>query len=45
MTGEDNETHIGLSSVQSRLAEMCGGTLSIAKRPEGGTIVTLAIPL
>lgn len=44
MAGEDNETHIGLSSVQSRLAEMCGGTLSIAKRPERGTIVTLAIP-
>ena len=45
MAGEDNETHIGLSNVQSRLAEMCGGSLDIAKRPAGGTIVTLVIPL
>ena len=45
LSGKDDEPHIGLSNVQSRLSEMCGGTLTIAKRPEGGTIVTLAIPL
>ena len=45
MAGEDNEPHIGLSNVRIRLAEMCGGSLDIAKRPAGGTIVTLVIPL
>ena len=42
--GEDSETHIGLSNVRQRLELMCGGTLDIAPRPGGGTVVTVTIP-
>ncbi len=44
--GEDeNDSHIGLSNVKSRLKEMCNGSLKIGSREGGGTIVTITVPL
>ena len=40
----DGETHIGLQNVRERLEMMCGGTLEIAPRPGGGTVVTVFVP-
>ena len=36
--------HIGLQNVRERLEIMCGGTLKIAERSGGGTVVTACIP-
>ena len=36
--------HIGIANVRERLLAMCGGTLTIGPRPEGGTIVTITLP-
>ena len=41
---EDSEVHIGLANVRERLEIMCGGTLEMAPRPGGGTVVTVKIP-
>ena len=41
---EDDDPHIGLDNVRSRLQTLCDGTLSIDSRVEGGTIVTIFIP-
>ncbi len=41
---EDGKPHVGLQNVRDRLAMMCGGTLTIAQRPGGGTEVTVRIP-
>ena len=41
---EDNDPHIGLDNVRSRLSTLCDGTLSIDRREEGGTIVTIFLP-
>ncbi len=41
---EDNEAHIGLSSVRERLELMCSGTLSVGPRAGGGTTVTVFVP-
>ncbi len=40
----DGEAHIGLRNVRERLEMMCGGTLEIAPRPGGGTVVTVFVP-
>ena len=40
----NSEAHIGINNVTLRLQIMCGGTLNITPRPEGGTIVTILIP-
>ena len=41
---EDPALHVGLNNVRDRLRLICGGTLSAAARPGGGTIVTILIP-
>ena len=43
-SGLNDEPHIGLSNVKSRLAASCGGSLKLTKRPDGGTIATIRIP-
>lgn len=40
----DERSHIGLKSVRSRLAELCGGSLDVASRPGEGTTVVITIP-
>lgn len=40
----DSEVHVGLQNVRERLDMMCGGTLEIGPRPEGGTVVTVFVP-
>ena len=40
----NDEPHIGLNNVKSRLAASCGGSLKLSKRPDGGTIATIRIP-
>ncbi len=44
LSPEKKNTHIGLANVRERLELMCGGTLSVNTRPEGGTSVTIHIP-
>ena len=36
--------HIGLQNVRERLEIMCGGSLEIAERSGGGTVVTACVP-
>ena len=40
---KDNDSHIGLDNIKSRLAFSCGGSLNLARRPNGGTIATIRI--
>ncbi len=40
----NDEPHIALANVKERLEMMCGGTLTIAPREGGGTVVTVLIP-
>ena len=42
---DDNEPHVALANIRERLALMCGGTLEIATRDTGGTVVTIQIPM
>ncbi|MBR2100563.1 MAG: sensor histidine kinase, partial [Eubacterium sp.] len=41
---DNNEPHIALANIQERLQMMCGGTLTISPRENGGTIVTVFVP-
>ncbi|MBR0414944.1 MAG: histidine kinase [Clostridia bacterium] len=41
---DDNEPHIALANIRERLKMMCEGTLEIAPREGGGTVVTVVIP-
>lgn len=41
---EDNERHITLNNIRQRLKAMCGGTMTIAPREQGGTKVTVFVP-
>ena len=41
---DDNEQHIALNNIRHRLKTMCGGTLKIAPREQGGTKVTVFVP-
>ena len=40
----ERDARIGLSNVRGRLELICGGSLTISSRPEGGTAVTIIIP-
>ena len=40
----DGGIHVGLGNVRERLTMMCGGSLDIAPRPSGGTVVTVFVP-
>ena len=40
----DGEVGVGLGSARDRVERMCGGSLEIAPRAGGGTVVTLFIP-
>ena len=40
----DNGPHVALNNIRQRLSAMCGGTLSIEPREEGGTKVTIFVP-
>ncbi|MBQ6755614.1 MAG: histidine kinase [Oscillospiraceae bacterium] len=40
----DGKVHIGLENIRERLQMMCGGTLSVAPRASGGTVVTVFVP-
>ena len=42
---KNNEPHIGISNVRSRLKAFCDGTLKVTNRPGGGTIATIRIPV
>lgn len=41
---DDNEPHIALANIRQRLMTMCGGSLEITQRKDGGTKVTIRIP-
>ena len=41
---DNNEPHVALANVKERLQMMCGGTLTISPRENGGTKVTVFIP-
>ena len=41
---DNNEPHVALANVKKRLQMMCGGTLTISPRENGGTKVTVFIP-
>ena len=45
LPAENNEPHIALDNIRERLEAMCGGTLEIAPRREGGTRVTIWVPM
>ncbi len=42
---DSRELHVGLGNVSSRLKAICGGSLDIGKRAEGGTIAIIRIPI
>ena len=41
---DDGSPHIALANLRERLALSCGGSLTIAPRPGGGTVVTVRVP-
>lgn len=41
---DNDEPHIALNNIKKRLQMMCGGSLSIAARESGGTVVTVFVP-
>ncbi len=41
---DDDAPHIAIKNIEQRLEIMCGGTMTIAQRDGGGTVVTLTIP-
>ena len=41
---DDNEPHIALNNIRHRLKTMCGGTMEIAPREQGGTRVMVFVP-
>lgn len=41
---EEEHGHVGLKNVADRLELLCGGTLTVSSRPEGGTVVTVFVP-
>ncbi|MCR5624417.1 MAG: sensor histidine kinase, partial [Lachnospiraceae bacterium] len=44
MQDDNKEPHVALKNIRERLDVMSGGTISISKRAEGGTKVTIIIP-
>ncbi len=43
-SGINDEPHVGIKNVKSRLETSCGGSLRVTKRPDGGTVATIRIP-
>ncbi len=43
-SADDDEPHIALANIRQRLKTMCGGSLEITQRKDGGTKVTIRIP-
>lgn len=43
-SADDDEPHIALANIRQRLKAMCGGSLEITQRKDGGTKVTIRIP-
>lgn len=41
---DDGRPHTALQNIRDRLKLMCGGTLTIASDPAGGTTVTITLP-
>ena len=41
---DNDEPHIALNNIKERPQMMCGGSLSIAARESGGTVVTVFVP-
>ncbi|MBQ7676982.1 MAG: histidine kinase [Lachnospiraceae bacterium] len=41
---DDGKVHTALKNIRQRLEIMCGGSLTIAPAPGGGTIVTVVVP-
>lgn len=41
---DTSHSHVGLANVRTRLAEMCGASLTIDSTPGVGTTVTIALP-
>ena len=41
---DDREPHVALNNIRERLAMMCAGTLTVERREEGGSAVTIRIP-
>ena len=41
---ENGEPHLALENIRQRLENMCGGSLTIAPRDGGGTVVTVSVP-
>ncbi len=41
---DDREPHMALNNIRERLTMMCSGTLSVERREEGGSAVTIRIP-
>ena len=41
---DESKPHIALQNIQQRLAMMCGGSMTITPRKDGGTVVKLTIP-
>ena len=44
-SADDSRQHTALSNITQRLQMMCGGTLTIAPRDGGGTVVRVTVPL
>ena len=41
---DDRNPHVAIANIKERLSMMCNGTLTISKRPEGGTEAVIFIP-
>ena len=41
---DQGSSHVGIQNVRQRLAQMCGGELTIESMPGAGTCVTIALP-
>ena len=44
MKKEDGKRHVGIENVRQRLANMCGGSLTIESESGVGTNATIRIP-
>ena len=42
---DDDEPHIALANIRERLKMMCKGELTIISHDDGGTIITIRIPV
>lgn len=44
LVSADDEPHIGIYNVRSRLKTLCNGTIDVTQREGGGAVVTMIIP-